>query len=72
MPEHPHDPGCDAADADGIRPETDATPAPARRRNRRVTTPPPPGSDPTPAPEPPRLPRGDNDERMRREKPPHY
>ncbi|WP_166868025.1 MULTISPECIES: hypothetical protein [unclassified Salinibacterium] len=44
----------------------------ARRPHRRVTTPPPAGSDPSPLPEPPRLPSGDNDERMRREKPPHY
>jgi hypothetical protein len=37
-----------------------------------VTTEPPPGSDPNPAPEPPRHAKTENDERMRREKPPHY
>ena len=41
-------------------------------KGRRVTTNPPPGSDPTPAPEPPPHPKGENDERMRGDKPPHY
>lgn len=47
-------------------------PAPKPKVRRRVTTAPPPGSDPNPQPEPKRLPPADNDERMRREKPPHY
>ncbi|OJX65945.1 MAG: hypothetical protein BGO95_05965 [Micrococcales bacterium 73-13] len=44
--------------------------APPRRR--RATTPPPAGSDPRPEPEPPRHAPTDNDERMRRDRPPHY
>ncbi|GAA2090474.1 hypothetical protein GCM10009840_31910 [Pseudolysinimonas kribbensis] len=43
-----------------------------RRRSRRATTPPPPGSDPAPAREPERHDEGENDERMRQDKPPHY
>ena len=42
------------------------------RRRRRVTTEPPPGSDPKPEGEPDRHSGTENDERMRREKPPHY
>ncbi len=45
---------------------------PPRKRRRRVTTQPPEGSDPTPATEPPRHARGENDDRMRGDKPPHY
>jgi hypothetical protein len=37
-----------------------------------VTTEPPPGSEPAPAPEPARHAGGENDDRMRTDKPPHY
>jgi hypothetical protein len=37
-----------------------------------VKTEPPPGTDPSPAPEPGRHVRGENDDRMRSDKPPHY
>lgn len=56
-----------AAGVDG-----DALPGAAPRRRRRVTTPPPEGSDPTPAPEPPRGTGTENDERLKADKPPHY
>lgn len=39
---------------------------------RRATTPPPEGSDPHPEGEPRRHAPDANDERMRRERPPHY
>lgn len=39
---------------------------------RRAKTEPPPGSDPTPAPEPKRHDSGENDDRLRGDKPPHY
>jgi hypothetical protein len=59
---------------DPAEPQPAAEPAAERRARvrRRVTTPPAVGSDPTPAPEPPRHPRNENDERMRADKPPHY
>ncbi|WP_130484765.1 hypothetical protein [Microcella putealis] len=49
----------------------------ARRGRRRVTTTPPPGSDPAPArapltSEPERHGAGENDDRLRADKPPHY
>lgn len=44
----------------------------ARRVRRRVTTEPPPGSDPTPTPEAPRHRAAENDEQLRRDKPPHW
>lgn len=49
----------------------------ARRARRRVTTAPPPGSDPAPArapltAEPERHGAGENDDRLRADKPPHY
>ncbi len=44
----------------------------ARPPHRRVTTPAPEGSDPAPSPEPPRQAEGDNDERLTRDKPPHW
>jgi hypothetical protein len=37
-----------------------------------VTTPPPPGSDPEPVEEPEQHPEGENDARLRDDKPPHY
>jgi hypothetical protein len=58
---------------DDARPEPGPDSAARRARHRRrVTTDPPPGTDPAPAPEPPRHIRGENDERMRIDKPPHY
>ncbi|TPW75600.1 hypothetical protein [Schumannella soli] len=60
----------DAREADGSG-NASAPPVSARRR-RRVTTAPPAGSDPHPAPEPPRGSGTENDARMRAEKPPHY
>ena len=42
------------------------------RVRRRVTTQPVPGSDPAPAPEPPRHGDGENDQRLLRERPPHW
>jgi len=47
-------------------------PASRRRRHRRVTTPPPPGSDPEPVEEPDQHIEGENDSRLRDDKPPHY
>jgi len=43
-----------------------------RGRHRRVTTAPPEGSDPTPAPEPARHASTENDEQLKRDKPPHW
>jgi hypothetical protein len=43
-----------------------------RARHRRVTTDPPLGSDPKPAPEPPRHLATENDERLKQDKPPHW
>ena len=42
------------------------------RRRRRVRTDPPPGTDAQPVAEPERYDEGENDERLRGEKPPHY
>jgi hypothetical protein len=47
-------------------------PRPRGRHRRRVTTSPPEGSDPTPAPEPPRHASTENDAQLRRDKPPHW
>ena len=43
-----------------------------RGKHRRVTTEPPAGSDPAPAPEPPRHASTENDERLKGDKPPHW
>jgi len=43
-----------------------------RHRGRRVTTEPPAGSDPNPAPEPPRSTGTENDARLKADKPPHW
>lgn len=43
-----------------------------KRKHRRVTTEPVPGSDPTPQPEPPRHSGGENDDRLKADKPPHW
>lgn len=51
--------------------ESAQEPAP-RPGPRRVTTEPVPGSDPNPAPEPPRHAPDENDERLRDDKPPHW
>ena len=56
--------------ADG--PQTNDRPGGAARRRRRVTTQPVPGSDPAPAPEPPRHRAGENDDQLRRDVPPHW
>ncbi|WP_309713610.1 hypothetical protein [Pseudolysinimonas sp.] len=53
-------------------PDTESASVAPRRRRRRVTTPPPPGSDPTPVEEPDQRPEGENDSRLRDDKPPHY
>ncbi|PZE59732.1 hypothetical protein DEJ33_13855 [Curtobacterium sp. MCPF17_047] len=53
----------------------DTASAPSRglvRSGRRVTTTPVPGSDPTPSPEPPRHGTGENDDRLLRDRPPHW
>jgi hypothetical protein len=42
------------------------------RSGRRVTTRAVPGSDPTPAPEPARHGAGENDDRLLRDRPPHW
>jgi hypothetical protein len=42
------------------------------RHRRRVTTEPPVGSDPAPDPEPPRHSSTENDEQLKRDKPPHW
>jgi len=60
----------DSADVRGDAPRT-------RRARRRVTTTAPPGSDPAPArapltAEPERHGSGENDDRLRADKPPHY
>jgi len=75
----PEGPGADPvpepeSDSHGVHSEGPVAPPPTRhpRHRRRVTTEPPPGTDPAPAPEPPRHVRGENDDRMRTDKPPHY
>ncbi|WP_065961896.1 hypothetical protein [Curtobacterium sp. UCD-KPL2560] len=58
----------DAADG----PQVDGRPGGATRPRRRVTTQPVPGSDPAPAPEPPRHRAGENDDQLLRDVPPHW
>ncbi|MFM6968227.1 MAG: hypothetical protein ACKOWN_04780 [Microbacteriaceae bacterium] len=41
-------------------------------RKRRVVRPAPDGTDPKPSPEPKRHETTENDERLKRDKPPHY
>ena len=43
-----------------------------RIHRRRASTQPPSGSDPTPSPEPARHAANENDEQLRRDKPPHW
>jgi hypothetical protein len=50
----------------------DAAAGRPRGKRRRVTTEPVPGSDPNPAPEPPRGSGTENDERLKADKPPHW
>jgi hypothetical protein len=59
-----------AVEPDAAQP--DATPERRPRVRRRVTTAPVPGSDPTPLPEPARHAQGENDEQLKRDKPPHW
>lgn len=74
MPEH-----ADAPESQVFQPsepahradQPDDVPA-GRGKHRRVTTEPPAGSDPTPAPEPPRHASTENDERLKGDKPPHW
>jgi hypothetical protein len=47
-------------------------PGGATRASRRVTTQPAPGSDPSPTPEPARHGDGENDDRLLRDRPPHW
>ena len=56
----------------GAEPASEPGPPSTPRRRRRARTEPPPGSDPHPAPEPPRHASTDNDARLRGDKPPHY
>ncbi|MGN6326714.1 hypothetical protein [Pseudolysinimonas sp.] len=58
-------------DDSGSAPEPEERPE-ARPRRRRVTTAPPAGSDPAPQQEPERHAEGENDARLRQDKPPHY
>ena len=57
----------DPALADNVPPQPRG-----RLPGRRARTAAPPGTDPAPAPEAPRHRDADNDDRLRREKPPHY
>jgi hypothetical protein len=67
-PSSPEEPT--ASNSDEPAPE----PAPKRavRRRRRVTTKAVPGSDPTPQKEPPSHAENENDERLKRDTPPHW
>jgi hypothetical protein len=68
--EHPNDAGHpnDAAHSNDAEPSQE----PRRRKHRRVTTKAVPGTDPEPQKEPPRHRGGENDERLRQDKPPHW
>ena len=68
---HAGAPGADSVEEneEGGEPQREST---RRRPGRRARTAPPPGSDPTPAPEPPRHASTENDSRLRTDKPPHY
>jgi hypothetical protein len=50
----------------------DTAPLRRPRAHRRVTTQGAPGTDPTPQPEPSRHAEGENDERLKADKPPHW
>ncbi len=52
--------------------EGQATGEQSVRRHRRVSTRAVPGSDPNPQPEPARHSSGENDERLKADKPPHW
>jgi hypothetical protein len=63
----------DAHSDDAAQPDGAAHPdEPRRRKHRRVTTKAVPGTDPEPQKEPPRHEGGENDERLRQDKPPHW
>jgi hypothetical protein len=51
---------------------TEHSEEPRRRKHRRVTTKAVPGTDQEPQKEPPRHEGGENDERLRQDKPPHW
>jgi len=53
-------------------PASEGQPAVPRRKHRRVTTEPVPGTDPNPAPEPPRGTGTENDARLKQDVPPHW
>jgi hypothetical protein len=53
-------------------PDGEGAEEPRRRKHRRVTTKAVPGTDPEPQKEPPRHEGGENDERLRQDKPPHW
>jgi hypothetical protein len=59
-------------DHDAIEPEGGMPVNPSARRRRRVVTEPPSGSDPAPVREPPRHASTENDDRLKRDKPPHW
>ncbi|MGV8885336.1 MAG: hypothetical protein ACOH1T_07065 [Microbacteriaceae bacterium] len=59
-------PAHSASDADAT------THATSRRKHARITTAAAPGSDPNPAPEPPRSSGTENDARLKADKPPHW
>jgi hypothetical protein len=63
-PEEPQLPGSGESES--------GEPTPRRRAHRRVKTTPVPGSDPTPQKEPPRHSENENDERLKRDTPPHW
>ncbi len=62
----PSDPAHRAGNADA------PTPSLRPRHRRRATTEPPTGSDPNPAPEAKRHAANENDEQLKRDKPPHW
>jgi hypothetical protein len=57
---------------DDVAPAAGAQPGGATRRRRRVTTQPVPGYDPAAPSEPARHRDGENDDRLRRDVPPHW
>ncbi|MEQ1736882.1 MAG: hypothetical protein ABL886_10840 [Rhodoglobus sp.] len=67
MPDH----RADETEHVGVEEDT-ASRDPQRRRGRRARTQAPAGSDPNPTPEPGRHAESENDERLKRDKPPHW
>lgn len=77
MPDHAHPDRADGEPKHASEPAAapvtgDPAHRAGRRRGRRVRTEPPAGSDPTPSPEPPRHASTENDEQLKRDKPPHW